>query len=139
MKVVVHYDRPELFMDLLEARFPEVAFTCCRSYAELPEILEACAPDALYCIIFEGRDDYPRAAMLNSPSLAWISVGGSGTDHLAPWDPQTLTVTNSAGVAADVMAQYVLAAILSFSLGLPAFAAARGGSDIRWTEECWEN
>ncbi|MCH7942101.1 MAG: D-2-hydroxyacid dehydrogenase [Proteobacteria bacterium] len=130
MKVVVHYDRPELFMDHLEARFPEVAFTCCRTYEELPEILEACAPDALYCIIFEGRDDYPRAAMLNSPSLAWISVGGSGTDHLAPWDPQTLTVTNSAGVAADVMAQYVLAAILSLSLGFPAFAAAQ--RERRW-------
>ena len=130
MKVVIHYDQPELFMDLLEAPFPEVAFVCCRSYGQLPALLDACAPDAFWGIIFEGRGDYPRAALLKTPSLTWISVGGSGTDHLAPWDPQALTVTNSAGVAAHVMAHYVLCAILSFSLGMPAFAAAK--RERRW-------
>ncbi len=117
-------------MDHLEGRFPEVGFTCCRSYEAVPEILDECAPDALYGIIFAGRRDYPRAALLDTPSLKWISVGGSGTDHLAPWDPAALTVTNSAGVAADVMAQYVLGAILSLSLGFPGFAAAQ--RERRW-------
>ena len=125
MKVVMFYDRPELFMDYLEQRFPEAGFISCRSYAELPALLAAGAPDALYGIVFAGRSDYPRAAMLETPSLSWISVGGSGTDHLAPWDPARLTVTNSAGVSAGVMAQYALAAILPLSLGLPGFAAAQ--------------
>ncbi|MCH7554892.1 MAG: D-2-hydroxyacid dehydrogenase [Proteobacteria bacterium] len=132
MKVVMFYDRPELFMDSLRLRFPEVAFISCRSYAKLPAVLAAGAPDALYGIVFAGRSDYPRAAMLNTPSLSWISVGGSGTDHLAPWDPAALTVTNSAGVSSGVMAQYVLAAILSLSLGLPGFAAAK--RERRWIE-----
>lgn len=132
MKVVVHYDQPELFMDLLETRFPEVGFTCCRSYAELPAVIEEHKPDAFWGIIFAGRIDYPRAALLNSPSLTWISVGGSGTDHLAPWDPAALTVTNSAGVSAPVMAQYVLCSILSFSLGFPAFATAK--REQRWVD-----
>ena len=47
MKVVMFYDRPELFMDYLEPRFPEVGFMICRSYAELPALLAASAPDAL--------------------------------------------------------------------------------------------
>ena len=132
MKIIVHYDRPELFLDHLEERFPEVEFICCRSYGELPEVLAARAPDAFHGIIFAGRADYPRAALLNTPSLSWISVGGSGTDHLAPWDPAALTVTNSAGVAASVMAQYVLASILSLGLGFPAFAAAQ--RDKRWID-----
>ena len=132
MKVVMFYDRPELFMDYLEARFPQVGFISCRSYAELPALLAAGAPDALYGIVFAGRRNYPRAAMLVTPSLSWISVCGSGTDHLAPWDPARLTVTNSAGVSAGVMAQYALAAILSLSLGLPGFAAAQ--RDRRWID-----
>lgn len=119
-------------MDHLEGRFPEVGFTCCRTYEAVPETLDECAPDALYGIIFAGRRDYPRQAMFNTPSLDWISVGGSGTDHLAPWDPAAVTVTNSAGVAAEVMAQYVLGAILSLSLGFPAFARAQ--RERRWVE-----
>lgn len=125
MKVVIHYDRPELFVDDLEERFPEVAFTCCRSYEDLPGILDEHRPDGIFSIIFAGRRDYPRAAMLATPALSWISVGGSGTDHLAPWDPAAVTVTNSAGVASRAMAEYVLAAILSLSLGFPGFDAAR--------------
>ena len=132
MNVVIHYDRPELFIDLLENRFPDIGFTCCRTYEALPETLETIAPEVFYGIIFAGRRDYPRAAMLATPSLKWISVGGSGTDHLAPWDPAAVTVTNSAGVAAEVMAQYVLGAILSLSLGFPAFAAAQ--RERRWVE-----
>ena len=130
MRAVILYDQPEHFIDHLEARFPEVGFTCCRTYDELPGVLQAVAPEVVYSIIFAGRRDFPRAALLATPSLSWVSVGGSGTDHLAPWDPETLTVTNSAGVAAEAMSQYVLAAILSLSLGFPAFDAAK--RERRW-------
>ena len=113
MKVVVHSDRPEDFLDALEARFPDLAFTCCRSYAALPGVLAEVVPEAIYGIRFAGTPGFPREAILASPGLRWFSVGGSGTDHLAPWDPARLTVTNAAGVAADLMAQYALAAVLS--------------------------
>lgn len=59
------------------------------------------------------------------PSVRWISVGGSGTDHLRPWSEDRLTVANAAGVAAGMMAQHVLGAMLAFSLGVPGFAAAQ--------------
>lgn len=124
------YDQPDVFRSALETRFPKVDFIYCQTYAALPAVLDEHAPDALYCIVFAGRRDFPRTAMLNTPSLSWISVGGSGTDHIAPWDPATLTVTNSAGISADVMAQYVLASILSLNLGFPAFAKAK--SQSRW-------
>ena len=132
MKVIIHYHRPELFIGHLESRFPEIGFTCCRTYEALAETLAVTEPDVFYGIIFAGRRDYPRQALLATPSLKWISVGGSGTDHLAPWDPAAITITNSAGVAARVMAQYALGAILSLSLGFPAFAAAQ--RERRWVE-----
>jgi phosphoglycerate dehydrogenase-like enzyme len=59
-----------------------------------------------------------------------VSVGGSGTDHLAPWDPSRLTVTNAAGVGAETMAQYAIAAMLHFTLDLPSFAARQ--RERRW-------
>jgi phosphoglycerate dehydrogenase-like enzyme len=80
-------------------------------------------PDILYTIRFDGTAGFPRQAIVASPTLRWVSVGGSGTDHLAPWDPSRITVTNAAGVGAETMAQYAAAAMLSFTLGLPALAA----------------
>ena len=131
MKVVVHSDRPGDFLDLLEARFPDVAFSCCGNYADLPGVLAAAAPEVVYGIRFAGTPGFPRDAILAAPGLRWFAVGGSGTDHLAPWDPAALTVTNAAGVAADMMAQYALGAVLALSLGLPAFGRAQ--HERRWT------
>jgi phosphoglycerate dehydrogenase-like enzyme len=79
-------------------------------------------PDVLYTVRFAGTPNFPRPAILESPRLKWISVGGSGTDHLNPWDTSRLTVTNAAGVAAEVMAQYIIGGILHFTLGLSGFA-----------------
>jgi phosphoglycerate dehydrogenase-like enzyme len=129
--VVIHCDRPEDFLDLLAARFPDIAFTCCRSYDELPTVLASARPEVVYGIRFAGTPGFPRHAILSSPGLKWFSVGGSGTDHLAPWDPAALTVTNAAGVAADMMAQYALGAVLSLTLGFPAFERDRQAR--RWT------
>lgn len=129
LRLLVHYDRPELFLDVIQARFPGVAVDCCRSYGALAPDLAAFGPEILYCIKFEGRP-YPREAVLAQATLKWAAVGGAGVDHLAPWDPADLQVTNSAGVASDVMAQYVLAAIFALTFRFPAFMRAQ--SDRRW-------
>jgi len=109
-----------MFLDLVESRFPDLEVRCCRSYAALGSDMAALGPEIVYCIKFEDRP-YPREALIGHPALKWISVGGAGVDHLAPWDPTRLQVTNSAGVASDVMAQYVLAGILMLTLRLPVF------------------
>jgi phosphoglycerate dehydrogenase-like enzyme len=133
MNVVVHSGRPEDFLDLLQARFPDVAFTCCRSYDALPAVLADITPEVIYGIRFAGTPGFPRDAILASKGLKWFSVGGSGTDHLAPWDPTALTVTNAAGVAADMIAQYTLGAALSLTLGFPAFQNNQRAH--RWTHD----
>jgi phosphoglycerate dehydrogenase-like enzyme len=121
MKLVVHYDKPELVLDILRRRHPTASIACSTDYASLPGILERDRPEILFTVRFAGTPNFPRAAMLGSPSLRWISVGGSGTDHLGVWDPARLTVTNAAGVAAEVMAEYVIGGLLHFTLGLDAF------------------
>ena len=130
MKLVVHSDKPDLFLDILKRRHPKVDLACCTDYESLPATLAREQPEVMFTIKFGGTPGFPRAAILGSEALRWVSVGGSGTDHLAPWDAARLTVTNAAGVAADVMAQYVIGGILHFTLGFPAFA--RDQHDQRW-------
>jgi phosphoglycerate dehydrogenase-like enzyme len=123
MKLLVHYDNPEPLLDIVRRRHPEAAIACCTDYPSLPEMLDREKPDVLFTIRFAGTPGFPRPAILGSPSLRWVSVGGSGTDHLAPWDTGKLTVTNAAGVAAEVMAEYVIGGILHFTLDFAGFAS----------------
>ena len=74
---------------------------------------------------FNGSQECPRDVLVSSESVRWVSVAGSGTDHLAPWNSDHVAVTNAADVAADMMAQYVLGDMLHFSLGFPTFRAAQ--------------
>src|SRR5262249_55487833 len=130
MRLMIHYDKAAALREPLARRHPEVDISLCTDYVSLPGLLEEHRPEALFTVRFGGTPGFPREAILASPSLRWVSVGGSGTDHLAPWDPSGLTVTNAAGVGAPTMAQYAMAAALHFTLGLDAFAAAR--RERRW-------
>ncbi|MBV9702673.1 MAG: D-2-hydroxyacid dehydrogenase [Methylobacteriaceae bacterium] len=130
MKLLVHYDHPERVRDVLRKRLADVPVSWCRDYASLPALLEHEKPDVLFTVRFAGSEAFPREAIRASRSLRWISVGGSGTDHLGMWDSTRLTVTNAAGVGAETMAQYALAAMLHFTLGLPAFATRQ--RERRW-------
>ncbi len=123
--VVLHTDKPKPAHDLLATAHPDLTIRTCDTYDGLPSVLAETGAEVLYSVRFDGTPRYPRDAVLSAPHLAWVSVGGSGTDHLAPWDPAALTVTNAAGVAADMMAEYALGAALHFSLGLDAFRQAQ--------------
>jgi len=122
MKLLLHIDEPDRVRDIVAQRHPDVAIGVCRDYGSMGDVLAQERPDAVYTVRFAGTPHYPRAAMLSATSLKWIAVGGSGTDHLMPWDTSKLTVTNSAGVAAEAMAQYIIGGILHFTLGFPGFA-----------------
>lgn len=132
LRLLLHYDRPELFQDAIARRFPDVQMRCCRTYADLGAALGEFAPKVLFCIKFENRP-YPRDEVLACASLEWVANGGAGVDHLAPWDPGRLTVTNASGVASAVMAEYVIAGMLALSIGLPRFM--RHKAERRWQFE----
>lgn len=123
--VILHNDRTEDMLPILRRSHADLEIRECNSYGELPSAIEAKGAEVVYSVRFAGTPNYPREAVLAQSSLKWISVGGSGTDHLNPWDPGRLTVTNSSGVAADMMAEYALGAMLHFSQGIPGFLAAK--------------
>ena len=131
MRVLVHYDKPELFLDLLTERFPTFEVECCRSYADLPSAMETFGPEVVFLIKFEDRA-YPREPIIRSESLKWAAIGGAGADHLTPWDPERLIVTNGAGVASDVMANYVIAAIIAGAMRFPQFMRQQQRRQWQW-------
>ena len=129
LRVLLHYDRTELFEDVVKSRFPDADVRCCASYADLAPALETFAPEVLFCIKFESLA-YPREALMSCRTLRWVANGGAGVDHLAPWDAKRLTVTNASGVASDMMAEYVLGGMLALAIGFPRFVRAMG--ERRW-------
>jgi phosphoglycerate dehydrogenase-like enzyme len=119
--IILHTDKPAGAMAVLAETHPDLAVHACETYAGLPALIEQTGAEVVYSVRFDGTPRYPRQALVESPTVKWVSIGGSGTDHLGRWDPTRVTVTNSAGVAAGMLAEYALGAMLSFSLDLRGF------------------
>ncbi|MEI4488518.1 D-2-hydroxyacid dehydrogenase [Frigidibacter sp. MR17.14] len=129
MDVVMLTDAGETARAIVEREAPGTTVHLCDRYDALEGLLAATAAPVVYATKFAGGAGFPRAALMAAPALRWISVGGSGTDHLAPWDPSRLTVTNAAGVSAGMMAEYVIGMMLSFSLDLAGHARRQAARD----------
>jgi phosphoglycerate dehydrogenase-like enzyme len=117
-RVLVHSDRSALFLDIVRARFPQLAIWHCGSYAGLAAAIDAFEPEIVLSHKFEAGP-YPGRALVEAVSVRWIQVGGTGIDHLRPWPRQRLTVTNSAGAPRVAMAEYVIGAIYALNQHLP--------------------
>ncbi|MEM9249841.1 MAG: D-2-hydroxyacid dehydrogenase [Pseudomonadota bacterium] len=107
----------------LRARCPQAELRTARSYDALSELLSSFRPDIVYAVRFAGNEGFPSAALTGPGGPAWIANGGVGTDHLGQWDTHRTTVTNAAGVAAGMMAEYVLGGFLHFTLDVPGLQA----------------
>ncbi|VAV89213.1 hypothetical protein MNBD_ALPHA07-109 [hydrothermal vent metagenome] len=109
----------------LHTAAPDAIVECCQSYDNLPEHLQQFKPDIVYSICFNRRASFPHEALLEHHGPEWIAVGGSGVDHLAPWDAAKTTVTNSAGAASSMVAEYAFGMVLHFTLGIAGPEADR--------------
>jgi len=129
--VLLHTDALDTSLDVVRQSHPDLKVHGCDSYAGLAGALAETGAEVVYSVRFAGSQGFPRDALLSTEALRWVSVGGSGTDHIAPWDAGRLTVTNAAGAAADMMSEFALGAMLSFTLSLRGFARAQ--QNRQWT------
>ncbi|WP_282608523.1 D-2-hydroxyacid dehydrogenase [Pelagibius sp. Alg239-R121] len=125
VKVVVHDAEPAPLIDELRRHHPDVSVMPCDSYDGLGAVLESFRPDVVFTVRFAGTPNFPTRELLGLSGPKWISVGGSGVDHLGQWDSRKTTVTNAAGVAAGMMAEYVMGSILHFTLDVPGLERDR--------------
>ena len=119
--IVLHTDNPGPALAVLADAHPDLPVTPCDNHAGLVAAIAQAQAEIVYSVRFGARPKFPRKVLVENPLVKWLAVGGSGIDHLGPWNPITVTVTNTAGAGADMMAEYVLGAMLSFSLGLRGF------------------
>lgn len=131
--LILNSETKKLRARLAEA-MPDLPIETCDSYAEMHELVPRFRPDVVYSVTFAGRAGYPRAPLLGPDGPDWIAVGGSGVDHLETWDANSVTVTNSAGSASAMMAEYVMGTILHYTLDIDGIArdkAARHWNPLR--------
>jgi len=117
-RIIIHNDETSHLEALLLEAHPGVPYVCCKSYDGLRAAIEAFGPDIVYSVRFAGSVGFPRDALFGTGGPTWVANGGVGTDHFGRWDPLQTTVTNAAGVASAMMAEYVLGGFLHFALDL---------------------
>lgn len=119
-RLLVHSDRSELFLERVRREFPTIEVFVCNSYSGVKDSLRYAQPQIVLSHKFESAC-YPGEIIASAESVRWIHCGGTGFDHFEPWDPLRLTITNSPGLAAKAMSEYVLCAIYALNLRLPLF------------------
>lgn len=123
--VVLHNDTTANLLEALREDHHDLDVHSCNTYNDLEETVTRTGAEVVYSIRFGGGKIFPRKALLESRRVKWVAVGGSGTDHLVPWDTSKITVTNSAGAGAEMMAEYALGGMLHFCLKMPQLLAAK--------------
>lgn len=118
-RIILHNSDTAPLAHWLRAAFPQADLRECNSYEALPALIEGYRPEVVYSVRFAGTPGFPRDALFGPGGPRWIANGGAGTDHYGQWDPGQTTVTNAAGVAAEMMAEYILGGFLHFSLDVP--------------------
>ena len=131
MRVLIHHDEPDEMVARLAELVPAAEVASCTTYDGLAAALAAHRAEASFHIRFENKP-YPMDAVLACPTMRWLAVGGVGVDHLAPWDPARLTVTNGAGINAEVMAWYVLGAMIALTMKFPRFLRQQVRHEWHW-------
>ena len=115
--VLIAHDEPDDFHDLLAARFPDVEFVYATTAQGVVEALARHDPEIAFSIKHPGFPSSGHTPIPTHPSMRWIQIGGSGFDHLLPWDTARITVTNGAGVLAPYLAESVTGAMLALGCG----------------------
>ena len=120
--VLIAYERPDDFRDLLNARFPDLELVYATEAGAVLDALVRHDPEVVFSIKHPGFPGPVHAPIPAHPSVRWIQVGGSGYEHLAPWDAARVTVTNGVGVLAPYLAESVTGALVALGRGLLRYA-----------------
>lgn len=120
-RVMVVFDEPEAVLPGLRARFPALFFGAVDDLDALPARLDAERPEAVLIYKHATFSSPNHHSVVECPSVRWVHVGGSGFEHMVPWDPARVTVTNCVGVLAPYLAETVMAAVAAMNAGLFGF------------------
>ncbi len=114
LRILIHTENTEAVAALTAERFPDAEISTCDTYEGLADAIKAADPQACFTDVF-ARTEYPREALFSGSSLRFVHVSGAGINHLAPWDPEQISVCNVAGIQDEGMAQYAIARLIAIN------------------------
>ena len=130
--ILVVHQRAGPLVDALRARCPGERFVGVDRLDAVRPALDTHDPDIVFCIKTAAFTGEAYAALAHHRSVRWIHVGGSGTEHVGPWDPARVTVTHSAGVLAPYLTETWVGAVLALEGGLAEAARSRAWGERRF-------
>ncbi|MBI1384683.1 MAG: D-2-hydroxyacid dehydrogenase [Rhizobiales bacterium] len=106
---------PELYIDRLRDRFPDIVFRLAATPDELTARLAEAPAEFGFGIGDQGFTKAGQRIVSEQPSVRFFQVGGSGYDHMLPFARPDVTVCNCAGVLARHLSETVTGAILAIN------------------------
>lgn len=120
LRTLIHAEETAPLLTLLRASYPKMELACVADYPGLAPTVASFRPQL--CLSYRFGPGYPREVLVVDGPV-YVHVAGSGFDHLLPWDPNKVLVCSSKGFQSEIMADYVLGAVLALNLRLPVFMA----------------
>lgn len=113
--VLIVWDRPGDFQDLLARRFPSVNFEYAASVGAVQGVLERTKPEIVFSMKHARFPIECHRMAAAAPGVRWVQVGGSGYEHLSPVDLSGVVLTNAAGVLAPFLAETITGVMLAWN------------------------
>jgi phosphoglycerate dehydrogenase-like enzyme len=117
-RVLVLAGKPDVYLEPIRERFPDVVLESCRDYRDLEATLRGFRPSIV--LAAKIGIPFPRETLLSAPSLEWVQTASAGVDHLLPLNPR-VTVTSASGIHDEVLTDYVICSVLMWNLHFPRF------------------
>lgn len=117
-RVLVLAGKPDVYLDPIRARFPDVVLESCRDYRDLEWTLRDFRPSIVLAAKIGAP--FPRETLFSAPWLEWVQTASAGVDHLLPLNPR-VTVTSASGIHDEVLTDYVVCGVLMWNLHFPTF------------------
>ena len=109
--ILIAHTQAESFRPALTERFPRLSFAFASDADTILRALAEHQPEVVFSIKQVALPAPAHRPFVETSSVKWIQVGGSGFDHLEPWDHERLTVTHAAGVLSPFLAETVVGAL----------------------------
>ncbi|MEL6288135.1 MAG: D-2-hydroxyacid dehydrogenase [Pseudomonadota bacterium] len=113
--VLCMHHQPDAISGILEERFPALDVHYAATNAEISERLSSIAPEVVFSIKGPEFPGNEHRRVLDCPEVKWVQVGGSGYEHMQPYDAGRIAMTNCAGLLARHLAQTVTGAMIAMN------------------------
>jgi phosphoglycerate dehydrogenase-like enzyme len=117
-RVLVLAGKPDVYLDAIRSRFPDIVLESCRDYRDLEAALRDYGPSIVLAAKIGAP--FPRETLFSCPSLEWVQTASAGVDHLLPLTPR-VTLTSASGVHDEVLTDYIVCSVLMWNLHFPRF------------------